>query len=94
MRSLRTPPTSKAIRAKYGKELRPISKVPSMSATTVCFSLPIEVHLFTVGKVEDAMVMMVISSCNKDTLSVSTRQGCMFLCEVVVFIYTYMQEES
>lgn len=51
MRSRRTPPASNATRAKYGKELRPMSSVPSMSATTVCFSRPIEVHLFTVGKV-------------------------------------------
>ena len=32
-----------------------MSKVPSMSATTVCCSRPIEEHLVTVGKVEKAM---------------------------------------
>ena len=33
-----------------------MSRVPSMSATTVCFSLPIEEHLVTVGNVEKAML--------------------------------------
>ncbi|CAI9775971.1 unnamed protein product [Fraxinus pennsylvanica] len=49
--NLRMPPTSNATRAKYGNASRPISKVPSRSATIlVWFPRPLELHLLMGGK--------------------------------------------
>lgn len=74
-----------------------MSKVPSMSATTVCFSLPIEVHLFTAGNVEDTMVNALVVTLITHSLSLSLyedqKQG-MFVHEVVVCIYTHLEQNE